>query len=140
MQRLPALLRAATPRFMSSSPAKKTDLSAALAMDLGLGCPETVSNMSAASSKSSAVHSTQNVLPLDGVEFVHSAELQAAQARDMQLLASSAELLLKQASFNWEIEFTTLKFESLQAPVRSASEVSDWSAALMLARGSSFSH
>lgn len=64
--------------------------------------------------------------------------LQEAQAMDAAYLATALECSLQKAAGNWELEFTTGKFvEQSAAPLRQEKE--DWSAALLLARGASFS-
>ena len=64
--------------------------------------------------------------------------LQEAQAKDAAYLATAFERTLQKAAGNWELEFTTNEFAK-QAAKHAPKEKQDWAAALLLARGASFS-
>ncbi|EKX36907.1 hypothetical protein GUITHDRAFT_155105 [Guillardia theta CCMP2712] len=88
-----------------------------------------------------AVHVEEK--PTDNVlesAFLHCDALEQAQMKDRAYVLSMAESLLGQASANWSLEFTTLKFEEQQAnahQVVSYQERRHWDLALQLACGPS---
>eukprot|EP00961_Rhodomonas_salina_P213803 2887479-Rhodomonas_salina.5 len=66
---------------------------------------------------------------------------EAAQARDAACLWAAAEALLSKAAGNWELEFTTLKYEEMVAKQElSPKAKEDYKAAATLARGQMWSN
>eukprot|EP00960_Hanusia_phi_P024385 717993-Hanusia_phi.AAC.17 len=72
--------------------------------------------------------------------FLHCDALEKAQMKDRAFVLSMAESFLGKASANWNLEFTTLKYEQKQEavkPVESFKESEHWVLALQLACGPS---
>ena len=104
--------------------AEEIPIDAVLAGDLGLGI----------------AHERPKPVEVDGrrAHLRQVCTLQEARAIDAAYLATALECSLQKAAGNWELEFTTDKFvEQSAAPPRKERE--HWAAALLLARGASFS-
>jgi len=99
-------------------------------LDLSVGPPARFRQIA---SKTREVPAEQ--VPIAATRDPTDPALLAAQAKDAALLSKVVEDLFKHAGGNWQLEFTTLKYE--QSAASAATLDSDYLESLALARGAS---